>query len=76
MDGLSTIGVLLFLTWYVLAFVQLFMGYGTAYRTTKMGGDNGVALVGWILVFSMAALVPGLGIYLWNKSKKYLAGEL
>jgi len=47
----------------------MFFGYGTAYRLTKNGGDNGVALFGWIVACGFAALVPGLGIYLWFKYK-------
>jgi hypothetical protein len=53
----------------VLFYVQTVLGYGTAYRYTKRGGDNGVALFGWMIVFSLAAIIPGLGIYLWSKSK-------
>ena len=60
--------------WYVLYIVQAFMGYGTAYRKTRANGDNGVSLFGWMIVYcSLAALVPGLGIYLWSKSKKEAA---
>lgn len=55
--------------WYIMVYVQVFFAYGTAYRYTKRGGDNGVALFGWMFVFSLAALIPGLGIYLWHKSK-------
>ena len=61
------IGYILF---YILYIVQLFLSYGTAYRYTKRGGDNGVALFGWFLVFALASIIPGLGIYLWSKSKK------
>lgn len=43
---------------------------GPAYRYTKNGGDNGIALFGWMLLFGLASLIPGLGIYLWYKSKK------
>lgn len=64
-------GLLILLVWYVLYIVQMFMAYGTAYRHTKRGGDNGVALFGWMIVFLLAAAIPGLGIYLWNKSKEY-----
>ena len=60
--------VLLFL-WQIISLVQMFFGYGTAYRLTKNGGDNGVALFGWIVACGFAALVPGLGIYLWFKYK-------
>ena len=55
--------------WAILQMIQMFMGYGTAYRLTKKGGDSGVALFGWMLVMSLAATVPGLGIYLWVKHK-------
>lgn len=52
--------------WYVIVVVQEFLAFGTAYRLTKKGGDNGVALFGWMLLMNFAALVPGLGIYLWK----------
>ena len=55
---------------YVIYIVQVLFGYGTAYRLTKEGGDNGVALFGWMLLFSLAAIVPGLGIYLWYKYRE------
>ena len=56
--------------WYIAYVIQIFFSYGTAYRYTKNGGDNGVALFGWMLVFMLASIIPGLGIYLWHKSKK------
>ncbi len=60
----------LLVIWNIVYIVQIFFAYGTAYRYTKKGGDNGIALFGWMLVFALASLVPGLGIYLWFKSKK------
>lgn len=57
--------------WYAIYVLQLFFSYGTAYRLTKRGGDNGVALYGWMLVMALASLIPGLGIYLWVKNKEY-----
>jgi hypothetical protein len=51
--------------WGVIATVQGFLAYGTAYRLTKSGGDNGVALWGWFFVMNLAAAIPGLGIWLW-----------
>jgi len=57
----------LVIIWYIVIIVQGFMGIGTAYRLTKMGGDNGLALWGWMFVMELAAIVPGLGIYLWWK---------
>lgn len=62
--------ILILIAWYIVTIVQLFMGYGTAYRQTKKSGDNGVALFGWFWVYSLAAMIPGLGIYLWIKSKE------
>jgi len=55
--------------WYIITIVQSFFAYGTAYRFTKKGGDDGVALCGWSIVFGFASFVPGLGIYLWYKYK-------
>ena len=55
--------------WYILFVVQAYFGYGTAYRATKKGGDNGVALFGWEIVYTIAAIVPGLGFYLWYRSR-------
>ncbi len=60
----------LLVIWQITVAVQTIFGYGTAYRSTKNGGDNGVALFGWLIVYSLAALIPGLGIYLWYKSRE------
>ena len=57
---------LLFL-YYVIYIIQMLLGIGTAYRLTKRGGDNGVALFGWMFLMNLAAIVPGLGIFLWRK---------
>jgi len=53
--------------WYVITIVQALLGYGTAYRLTKNGGDNGAALWGWLFIMGLAAAIPGLGIHLWRK---------
>ena len=63
-------GYLILIAWYVLAIIQLFLVYGTAYRYTKKGGDDGFSLFGWMLAFELASLIPGLGIYLWKTSKE------
>ena len=60
----------LLILWYIITGVQELFGYGTAYRLTKRGGDSGVALFGWLIVMSLAAAVPGLGIYLWYKYRE------
>jgi hypothetical protein len=57
----------LVLLWWITVLVQQLLGYGTAYRLTKRGGDNGIALWGWLLVMGLAAAVPGLGVWLWYK---------
>ncbi|GFH41696.1 hypothetical protein Hs30E_02470 [Lactococcus hodotermopsidis] len=69
MTGADIFLILLFTIWYVLTIVQIFFALGTAYRRTKRGGDNGVALYGWMFVYALASMVPGLGIWLWLKSK-------
>ena len=56
--------------WFAICFIQLLFSYGTAYRKTKANGDNGVSLFGWLIAYGFAALIPGLGIYLWSRSKK------
>lgn len=60
-------GIFIVVVLYIVCIVQVFFGYGTAYRLTKAGGDNGVALFGWFFLMSLAAMIPGLGIYLWYK---------
>ncbi len=67
-DSMWLVYVLLF-AWYVIIIIQSFMAYGTAYRYTKKGGDNGVSLFGWLFVLGLAAMIPGLGYYLWASSK-------
>jgi len=66
----SSLVLVILLAWYAFTIVQSFLAYGTAYRTAKANGDNGVSLFGWLIVFNLAALVPGLGIYFWKKSKE------
>ena len=58
---------LLLLLWQITITAQVFLSYGTAYRLTKTGGDNGVSLFGWLFLLSLASLIPGLGIYMWHK---------
>ena len=48
---------------------QCLLGYGTAYRLTKEGSDNGVGLFLWIFAMTLVAIVPGLGFFIWNKYK-------
>ena len=62
--------IIICILWGVITTVQQIFAYGTAYRAAKKGGDNGVALFGWLLVYGLAAMIPGLGYYLWRKSKK------
>jgi len=69
--GREAIFGILLLIWYILWMVQGYLGFGTAYRYTKRGGDNGVSLFGWLIVFQLASIIPLLGIYLWDKSKSF-----
>lgn len=61
---------IIFIVWYLVFIVQQFLAMGTAYRLTKNGGDNGIALWGWLTLMGICALIPGLGIYLWFKYKE------
>ena len=61
---------LIFGIWYIIVMVQSFLAIGTAYRLTKKGGDNGIALWGWCVLMGFAAIIPGLGIFLWIKNKE------
>ena len=62
-------GIFLLVIWWIVAIIQGFLSYGTAYRLTKRGGDNGLALFGWLYLMSLVALIPGLGFYMWSKYK-------
>ena len=64
---LNFAGGLLFILWQLTIAVQGYMGYGTAYRLTKANGDNGLSLFGWLLLTNLAALIPGLGVWMWLK---------
>ena len=57
----------LLIIWYITTLVQSFLSFGTAYRLTRNGGDNGVALFGWLFLIGLTSCIPGLGIYLWFK---------
>ena len=62
--------IFLMFLWYAVMAVQVFLSYGTAYRLTKSGGDNGVSLFISIWLLSMASIIPGLGIFLWYKYRE------
>lgn len=66
MNDVALISLILLL-WEIVYLVQIFFSFGTAYRFTKRGGDNGIALFGWMLLFNFASVVPGLGFYFWWK---------
>lgn len=69
MGDSGSIATNLLLALYVACYaVQYYLAFGTAYRRTKRGGDNGLVLFGWLMVYWLAALVPGLGAYLWFRS--------
>lgn len=57
--------------WQLTVLVQSFLAYGTAYRLTRDGGDNGVSLFGWLFLMGLVSMVPGLGIYLWYKYRDF-----
>lgn len=59
----------LLVLWYIIFVVQSILAFGTAYRLTKYGADNGFALFGWLFVLNLAAIIPGLGIFLYSKNK-------
>ncbi|MCL2810265.1 MAG: hypothetical protein FWD25_00025 [Clostridia bacterium] len=61
---------ILLVLWYICSMVQVCLSYGTAYRLTKHGGDNGVSLFGWFFALNFAAMIPGLGFYLWRKYRE------
>ena len=67
--------MLFLIVWYVIFIVQSMLAYGTAYRLTKRGGDNGVALWGWFIATGLASLIPGLGIYLWRRYRNEYKDE-
>lgn len=60
---------LLVILWQIILVVQSFLSYGTAYRLTKNGGDNGISLFGWLFILQFANLIPGLGIYIWLQNR-------
>jgi len=62
--------------WYGVFLVQVLMSYGTVYRLTKRGGDNGVALYGWLLALLLASIIPGLAVQLWFRYREKNMGEI
>ena len=68
--GVAVVFELLLILWYIIVVVQGFLSYGTAYRWTKNGGDNGVVLFAWFFVLALASIVPGLALYFWLKSRE------
>ena len=54
--------------WAIMYVIQAFLAYGTAYRCTKNGNDNGFGLFVYLIAFSFAALIPGLGLHYYIKN--------
>ena len=53
--------------WAIIFVIQYFLGFGTAYRCTKKGNDRGTGLFLYLIGFSFAALIPGLGLHYYIK---------
>lgn len=59
--------IILLIVWAIIYVLQSFLAFGTAYRCTKYGSDNGVGLFIYLIGFGFAALVPGLGLHYYIK---------
>lgn len=57
----------LLIAWAIIYALQAFLAFGTAYRCTKYGSDNGVGLFIYLIGFGFAALIPGLGLHYYIK---------
>ena len=58
---------IVFIVWAIIFVLQVFLAFGTAYRCTKNGNDNGVGLFIYLLGFIFAAIIPGLGLHYYIK---------
>lgn len=70
MTKLSTSDIIIYVflgIWAVMYIIQALMAFGTAYRCTKLGNDNGTGLFIYLIGFSFAALIPGLGLHYYIK---------
>lgn len=65
-DSSLVVSVLL-IVWAIIYILQAFLAFGTAYRCTKCGNDNGVGLFIYLIGFGFAALIPGLGLHYYIK---------
>ena len=65
-EGSRWVTVLL-IGWAIIYVLQSFLAFGTAYRCTKYGSDNGVGLFIYLIGFGFAALIPGLGLHYYIK---------
>lgn len=51
------------IVWLLIAVIQFFLAFGTAYRCTKQRRDDGVGLFIHLVAFTLAAIVPFLGLH-------------
>lgn len=59
--------ICIIVVWAIIAVIQYFLAFGTAYRCTKKGNDRGTGLFLYLIGFSLAALIPGLGLHYYIK---------
>lgn len=67
LEDIGTVWLFVIGFWWLFYVIQMFLAYGTAYRCTKKGSDNGAALFIYLIGFSFAALIPGLGLHYYIK---------
>ena len=53
--------------WFIMFILQSLLSLGTAYRCTKNGNDNGMALFIYLIGFNCCSLIPCLGLYYYIK---------
>lgn len=66
-DTFRTIFVVAMGVWFLFVIVQYFLSFGTAYRATKKGNDNGFGLFIYLIGFGVASVIPGLGLHYYIK---------
>ncbi len=66
-DTFRTIFVVAMGVWFLFVIVQYFLSFGTAYRATKKGNDNGFGLFIYLIGFGAASVIPGLGLHYYIK---------
>ena len=67
-DEFGLLGLVM-VAWGLIYLIQQFVAFASAWYKIKRDNAGAMAYIGWLIAYGFAALVPGLGFYIFKKNK-------